>query len=82
MLTYNILLPKRYMINLNGKVTTNINAHAEQIANLLDAICPYQDKANDVVNALSLTFSENNTGWFFECKVCQDARCTGFLRND
>jgi hypothetical protein len=70
------------MINLNEKVTTNINVRAEQIANLLDAICPYQDKTNDLTEALSLTFSENETGWFFECKVCQGARCTGFLRND
>ncbi len=70
------------MINLNEKVTTSINIHAEQIANILDAICPYQNKSCDFTENLSLTFSENGTGWFFECKVCQGAQCTGFLKND
>lgn len=70
------------MINLNEKATTNANVQLEQITNILDAICPYQDKTCDVVEDFSLTPSENGTGWFFECKVCKGAKCAGFLRDD
>ena len=70
------------MINLNEQLSTNTNVQAEQIANILDAICPYQDRKCDLTEDIILTLSENGTGWFFECKVCEGARCTGFLRDD
>jgi len=70
------------MTNLNEQVSTNTNVQAEQIANILDAICPYQNRKYTSTEDIVLTLSENGTGWFFECKVCEGAKCTGFLRDD
>jgi hypothetical protein len=68
------------MINLNEQMKTNIEF--EQAASIIAAICPYQDRKYALEENFALTPSENGTGWFFECKVCEGARCTGFLRDD
>ena len=70
------------MTNLNEQVSTNTNVHAEQIATILDAICPYQERKYAFPEDIELTLSENGTGCFFKCKVCKGASCTGFLRDD
>jgi len=67
-------------INLNEQIATNIEL--DQAASTIAAICPYQDRKCALEDNFELTPSENGTGWFFECKVCDGARCTGFLRSD
>lgn len=68
------------MINLNELVATN--TEIEQAAEIFSAICLYRDRICAFNESVKLTPSENGTGWFFECKICEGARCTGFLRND
>ena len=68
------------MINLNEQMTTPIEF--EEAASMIAAICPYQNRKCALEDNFELIPSENGTGWFFECKVCEGARCTGFLRND
>jgi len=68
------------MMNLN-KQTTVAMGH-DQAASLLFAICPYQNRNRFLQQNYVLIPSENGTGWFFECRLCQGARCTGFLRDD
>ncbi len=68
------------MLNLSEKITTNTGF--EEAANIVAAICPYQDRKCVLENDFKLIPSENQTGWFFECKVCVGARCTGFLSSD
>jgi hypothetical protein len=71
---------KNYMVNLNEQLLPNLEI--EQAVSMIAAICPYQDRECALEENIKLTPSENGTGWFFECKVCEGAKCTGFLRDD
>lgn len=68
------------MINLNEQITENVEI--EQVADMISAICPHQDRRCVLEEDFKLTPSENGTGWFFECMVCEGARCTVFLSSD
>lgn len=68
------------MINFSEQVITDVEF--KQTANMIAAICPYQKRKCALEDDFKLIQSENGTGWFFECKVCEGATCTGFLRDD
>jgi hypothetical protein len=68
------------MLNLSEHVSTTIET--QETANMIAAICPFQECDCDSEENFKLTPSENDTGWFFECRMCRGANCTGFLRND
>lgn len=68
------------MISAKEQLTTS--NEIQQVARMIAAICPYRHEFSALHNDFELSLSENETGWFFECKLCEGARCTGFLRND
>lgn len=75
-----MVLANKFMIDLNEQDSSSI---APELAmHLIAAICPNQIGAMDSTQAIQLTPAENNTGWFFQCRGCQAANCTGFLRSD
>lgn len=75
-----MLSTKVYMMDLNERVTPNLEI--ENAASMIATICPYQNRNCGLERDFMLSPSENGTGWFFECKMCEGARCTGFVRND
>lgn len=70
----------RFMVNLNEQILPSLAI--EQAVSMIEAICPYQDRTCAFNDSVAVTPSENGTGWFFECKFCEGARCTGFFRDD
>lgn len=75
-----MLSTQKYMVNLNEQTLTSLAI--EQAVSMIAAICPFQNRDCAVKENVELTPSENGTGWFFECKICEGARCTGFFRED
>jgi hypothetical protein len=75
-----MLNTNKYMVNLNEQILPSLAI--EQAVSMIAAICPYQDKECVFKENVEVTPSENGTGWFFECKICEGAKCTGFFRDD
>jgi len=43
-------------------------------------ICPFNDEDDFSNDGFSLENDETDSGWFFECKMCKGAHCSGYLR--
>lgn len=70
----------RFIVNLNER---DLSTEAPELAmNLIAAICLNQNIGLDSAQNIQLQPAENNSGWFFECRHCRAANCTGFLRSD
>lgn len=46
----------------------------------LAKICPFNDADDFSKDDFKLEDDEKNTGWFFECRMCKGAHCTGYLK--
>ena len=75
-----MLSMKKYMVNLNEQLLPRLEI--EQAVSMIAASCPFQNRDCVFEENVKLTPSENGTGWFFECKFCEGAKCTGFFRED
>ena len=43
-------------------------------------ICPHSADKDFDKEEFSLEEDEADSGWYFECKICDDSKCSGYIR--
>lgn len=43
-------------------------------------ICPYNEEKDFDKKAFTLEEDDADSGWYFECKICDDSKCSGYIR--
>lgn len=58
----------------------NRNSSTDKAMKTMANICPFKDEDDFEEDEFSLNEDDSDSGWFFECKICQDSKCTGYIR--
>jgi hypothetical protein len=52
----------------------------EKALKTMATICPIKDEEDFAQGKFSLEEDDVDAGWFFECKMCKGAKCSGYIR--
>lgn len=52
----------------------------EKALKTMATICPFNEEDDFAGKDFTLDEDKSDAGWFFECKMCKGAQCTGYIR--
>jgi len=56
------------------------NSRQEKALKTMATICPFKEEDEFEQDEFSLDEDDVDAGWFFECKMCKGAKCSGYIR--